>query len=90
MTTKQYANEISWTLGTCASQTYGDFSEHIEECCLDVGLYNLKCQDSYGDGWNGGLIEIQGTQYCEDFSAGLEMYILVTIDTLCKYDFRKN
>ena len=84
MTTKQYGQENSWTLGTCSSNvlvTYSNNEEYIEECCLDVGVYTLNCQDAYGDGWHGGSIEIQGKQYCVDFTDGSVKSILVTIGT---------
>ena len=28
------------------------------------GDYELICKDSYGDGWNGGYITINGKRYC--------------------------
>ena len=37
------------------------------------------CKDSYGDGWNGGYIEIQGTRYCERFTSGREKAIEISI-----------
>ena len=68
MTTSDYGEEISWTLGNCTSgQTYGNDQSYEEDCCLHPGTYTLTCEDSYGDGWNGAYIEIKGTQYCDDF-----------------------
>ena len=43
---------------------------HEAECCLPPGEYTLKCKDSYGDGWHGGYITIDGKNYCENFSGG--------------------
>merc|ERR1712224_153563 len=37
---------------------------------MGVGTYELQCQDSYGDGWHGGYIEIGDETYCSSFSAG--------------------
>ena len=31
--------------------------------------YELKCEDDWGDGWNGGYIEIAGKRWCDDFTA---------------------
>ena len=96
LTIIRYARGISWSLGTCSSgQTYINNEEYIEQCCLDVGVYTLKCQDAYGDGWRGGSIEIQGTQYCEGFEGsgsgdGSEKSILVTIGTLNKHHFSQS
>ena len=65
--TKKYGKEISWTLGKCSSaEKYTDHDTFSEECCLAPGEYTLSCVDSYGDGWNGGLVEILGKQYCGD------------------------
>ena len=85
LTTAQYGFESSWSLGTCSSsQSYSSDEEYVEQCCLDVGVYTLKCLDQFGDGWHGGFIEIQATQYCEDFSSGNDKSIQVTIG---KYRF---
>ena len=71
ITTKDYGNENSWTLGTCYQ--HGDFENdqvYTEECCLDAGKHTLTCDDSWKDGWHGGFIVIQGKKYCEDFTNG--------------------
>ena len=88
MRTKSYGTETSWSLGTCSSnQTYSSNKEYILECCLDPGMYILNCKDSYGDGWNGGLIQIQSTKYCANFKSGSEKAIQVTIVAPGKYSF---
>lgn len=33
--------------------------------------YVLNCFDSYGDGWNGSYMNIDGTPYCDDFEGFL-------------------
>ena len=59
---------MSWRLGQCrSSQVYQDNEVYAEECCQEAGLYDLVCMDAYEDGWKGGYIEIEGTQYCKDF-----------------------
>ena len=72
ITTKLYGHENAWSLGTCVSDDgrYRENNVYTEECCLDAGKYTLNCDDTYKDGWHGGFIEIQGTQYCEDFTEG--------------------
>ena len=67
-----YGHENAWSLGTCVSDDgrYRENNVYTEECCLDAGKYTLNCDDSYKDGWHGGFIEIQGKQYCEDFTEG--------------------
>ena len=80
LTTKLYGSENSWSLGDCSGdQRYSNNAEHIKVCCLNYGVNNLKCQDAYGDGWHGGFIEVQGTQYCEKFNSGTMRNIQLTI-----------
>ena len=79
-TTKSYGDEISWLIGSCASNNgYGNNQEYTQQCCLPFGTYNLKCTDSYGDGWHGAYIMVDGTKYCESFSSGGAMTIGITI-----------
>ena len=61
--------------------------EYTERCCLNDGVYTLKCQDSYGDGWHGGFIEVRGTEYCEDFTGGSDKSIQIPIGETGKYHF---
>ena len=87
VTTADYGDEYSWSLGTCSNnQVYSHFKEYNEECCLDAGVHTLKCKDSYGDGWVGGFINIQGKIYCDNFKGGYEKAVEVTITT-SKYIF---
>ena len=73
LVTKRWGNEISWTFGDCSSsQEYGNHNIYTEECCQKAGSYPITCKDSYGDGWHGGYLEIEGTKYCKDFTAGGE------------------
>ena len=93
MTTKEYGEENSWSLGTCSSyETYSENEEYTEDCCLNNGTYILNCKDSHADGWHGGFIEIQGTQYCKNFIVGSlrQQSINVTIATIGKYSFSQN
>ena len=63
--TSNGGNENSWTLGSCSSnKTYDNHNQYEEECCLPHGKYELSCNDSNGDGWEGGYIQINGTSYC--------------------------
>ena len=69
--TKKYGYENTWTLGACESkETYKNDKETTQECCQAPGKYELECKDSFGDGWNGGYLEIQGKIYCADFLGG--------------------
>ena len=62
--------------------------EYTEECCLNPGVYTLKCKNEEDDGWYGGFLEIQGKHYCKDFLDGDEKSVQVTIVS-GKYGFRK-
>ena len=77
---KAWGNEISWTIGCkdsacreCASNLdFGNDQEYTQECCLpeDQEEFIINCKDTYGDGWHGGYLEINGNQYCDDFLSG--------------------
>ena len=57
-------------MGSCSNTIiYENYQTHEEECCLPPGEHTLECKDSYGDGWHGGFITINGTNYCENFKS---------------------
>jgi len=69
--TEAWGNENSYAIGTCVSkQQYRSRKNYQEECCLAPGNYNLDCKCSWGDGWHGGYLEIDGAKYCEGFRSG--------------------
>ena len=81
LTTQKYGRDISWSVGTCTSnrcyrcnQSYTDYSLFTQECCIGNGTTDalITCTDGYGDGWDGAYIEINGQQYCENFTTGFE------------------
>ena len=63
-----------------STQTYEEDQEYNEQCCLPSGTYTLSCEDSYGDGWQGGFIDIQGSHYCEGFLSGSSENIQLIIE----------
>ena len=78
--TKEWANENSWTFGSCSSNdTYQNYATVTEQCCQPAGQYELVCKCSYGDGWHGGYLEINGQRYCEEFKDGKEKKETATI-----------
>ena len=95
ITTKDYASENSWTLGNCTSnETYDNYRTYNTSCRLKHGMYTLKCFDSYGDGWLGGFIEINGKQYCADFNQKIsehqvQIQLSGMMPRLCFNVFRK-
>ena len=76
--TKIWANEITWNIGgTCNSKDLGKYQnekEDTDQCCFTKGQdkFVITCKDSYGDGWHGGYLEINGKQYCATFASGKE------------------
>ena len=47
---------------------------------MAAGDWPVTCDDSYGDGWHGGYIEIDGNKYCDDFTTGkLQDLLLIRI-----------
>ena len=80
--TKSWGYENSYDLGKCGSQQiyHKNFMSYEEECCQPAGLYTLTCKCSYGDGWHGGYLEINGTNYCEDFKHGYSKLVTVNFN----------
>ena len=77
--TTAYGDENSYQMSKCASeQKYGNNQEYKEKCCLAPGTYTLNCKCSYGDGWHGGFIEIDGVVYCKNFMSAPSMTVNVT------------
>ena len=86
LTIVKYGKEISWNLGSCQSNGgYVNNAEYTEQCCLEPGNYNLECKDSYGDGWNGGYIEVNGEKHCESFTSGSVETSQIIIESNGKY-----
>lgn len=60
----QFAEEMSYELLdeddniVFSFQGNSNFTTHIDTLCLDDGCYLLKSYDSYGDGWNGGSLNL--------------------------------
>ena len=53
--------------------------EQTKTCVLSLGKYTLVCADSYGDGWNGAHVTIQGVKYCDNFIQGSDIRVHVNI-----------
>ena len=78
--TEDWGYENSYDLGVpeCVSkQQYGSHKNYEEECCMDRNLVYVVCKCSYGDGWHGGYLEINGVKYCDDFRSGYKKMELV-------------
>ena len=83
--TRKYGDEISWSLGKgkcSSSQEYGDNKVYTEQCCLSPDDYELSCDDSFGDGWHGGFIQMQEKKYCEEsFKFNLKKIVTIVGNT---------
>ena len=75
MTTQSFGSESTWEITSldevvCSGGPYAsDTFFEITDCQLAGGDYTLRCIDSYGDGWHGGSVTINGIQYCDDFTS---------------------
>ena len=74
--TRSWGNEISWAIMqddkiACASEAVGTYGSHnmfAFECKLCTNTkYKIHCKDSFGDGWHGGFLTVNGYTYCDGF-----------------------
>ena len=80
--TKNWGHENDWTIACsdggcreCANdEEFGNHASYTQQCCLpqDESEFTITCKDEWGDGWHGGVLEINGNEYCGDFSSGSE------------------
>jgi len=75
--TEMLPEKIAWSIqlknGTEVCKSAPKYSTWYEmlvlgDCCLPTGNYILKCQDTYGEGWAGGYIQMQKTKYCGNYT----------------------
>jgi hypothetical protein len=65
--TQSFGSEISWSISdsegnvVATSAGYSSWNCYTEYICLADGCYSLNMSDSWGDGWNGGYVIVQGT-----------------------------
>ncbi|MAQ69701.1 MAG: hypothetical protein CMD23_01225 [Flavobacteriales bacterium] len=63
-TTGEWAEEMSWQIfdnqgnELLSFQGEDNDQEYSDVICLPAGCYAINASDSYGDGWNGGLLEV--------------------------------
>ena len=79
LTPNGFADEMMWSLSSCSGYGSVDGLPSAHQCCVPPGTYRLQCEDSYGDGWHGGYIEVDGERYCESFVNGTIMSAEITI-----------
>lgn len=74
--TEMLPEKIAWTIRlqngtemcTSAPKYTGWYDMFVLPCCLRSGNYVLTCKDDYGEGWAGGYLKIQNTQYCGNYT----------------------
>ena len=74
--TSKWGHEMKWkvigtkTMISCESnREYHNGQTYTQRCCLPTREteFNLTCIDTFGDGWHGANIEIDGKHYCQNF-----------------------
>eukprot|EP00493_Phyllostaurus_siculus_P025078 UN25422 len=79
-TGNMYTDEISWRINNrCNSEgmEYGSNRYYDIYCCLAEKVYTLTCSDTWHDGWHGSYMEIDGETYCDDFTVGTSMEVMI-------------
>ena len=82
-----YPGEISWNITDASGAVVmsGDASSEAQMLEVAYGTYTLNMIDSYGDGWNGGIISVGGTEYTiEDGASGTADIVCEPVT--CDYD----
>ena len=81
--TGRYAQEARWEISNTDCKSGEQYQEnektHDITCQLPAGQQLLVCEDIYGDGWNGGWIEILGERYCDWFDDEKKEHTLTVV-----------
>jgi hypothetical protein len=86
-----WGNEMSWTLLNDANQPvnggggYGNNQAFTLTQCLPSGCYTMHLHDSFGDGWNGGTMEIflDGQSiFSGTLASGSDMVFTIAMDAM--------
>ena len=75
-------SNIEYEFGNCRTHFDRVDYDKVYFRCLHPGLHKLvcKCQwKPFTHGWEGGYIEIDGENYCQDFLNGTEKIVSVEI-----------
>lgn len=89
--TQNFGSEMSWTLTdsegnvVATSTGYSSWYCYNVSLCLPDGCYSLNMSDSWGDGWNGGYVMIQGagTYYEGSLLYGSAESVMISINSNC-------
>jgi hypothetical protein len=87
--TGPFARQVSWYINRegqtgqflCQGSTFEDYELRGQGCCLENGTYELQCVDSYGDGWHGGFVIIDGVgTFCGPGWAGARKSVQFVVE----------
>ena len=87
-----YPGEISWEVTSggmiiCKADRMDDVPD---ECCAPGGtVADVACNDSWGDGWNGGTLKLGDQEVCAGFSSGTSLTDSYTFGEASSYFFRQ-
>ena len=80
--TTDWGHEVRWSIRgpttnfTCESHfaAYDNYNSYFQRCCLPTveNGFIITCKDTYGDGWHGATLLIDGNSYCGSFDEGSE------------------
>ncbi|MGY8868167.1 MAG: hypothetical protein ACKVJK_21375, partial [Methylophagaceae bacterium] len=68
-TSGSYASENSFTITDCDGDTIANMTSGVigyDACIALPAIYSVNLTDSWGDGWNGGTLSIDGVVYTQD------------------------
>jgi hypothetical protein len=66
-----YASENSFTITDCDGDTIANMTSGLigyDSCIVLPAVYSVNLYDSYGDGWNGGTVTIDGVVYTQSYT----------------------
>ena len=59
-----WLSETSWSIADCDGNIVAEGAGEASTSCVDLPeVYTVTMTDSYGDGWNGNILNIGGTEY---------------------------
>jgi hypothetical protein len=81
-----YDSEVSWTLADAATGGMAFYLEggspfyYESDNCVSCETVSLDLVDSYGDGWNGGFLTLDGVDYTVDSGTDASYEICVDLE----------
>ena len=73
-----YTSEVSWNITNDEEIIVSGNTNYNQELCLPFGTYTLNMYDSYGDGWNGNILNYNGQNFTFNSGSSDTQYITIT------------